>query len=492
MVKKRILIIIVAAVVLLGASGGIYLGLNPAAWQQLQARLGQDEPVAETISASGFIEAEEIDIAPEIGGRIAELAVAEGDQVEPAQVLVRLDDTLIQAQLEVARAGLEVAQARLAQVRAGARPEQIRRAEAGVAQAEAARDGAYQAWQDVLAIIDNPQELNAQIVQAEAQLAEAEASLQQAVALKDAAEIGYNAFESAMADYPPGSRHPFEVISGSVDDVVGQLPPELVEQFPELTPGTYSYDDWELTVNESTMTLYQWVTITYPDDFHSVPNLYWQAWIGVNTAGAAYDGARQALSLLYEMRHNPQQLQTQADAAEAQYYAAEAALALTNAHLEALQSGATDQEITAVEAQVQQAQAELESIEVLLEKLTLTTPVSGQVMEVIGHAGELATPGIPLVTVADLETVRLTVYVPENQLGHVQIGQQVQVQVDSFPGQIFVGHVATIANEAEFIPRNIQTEEERVNMVFAVKVVIPNPDHLLKPGMPADATIVNQ
>jgi hypothetical protein len=68
----------------------------------------------------------------------------------------------------------------------------------------------------------------------------------------------------------------------------------------------------------------------------------------------------------------------------------------------------------------------------------------------------------------------------------------VEVEVDSFPGEIFQGTVVAIASEAEFTPRNVQTEEERVNMVFAVDVRIPNPDHKLKPGVPADATIITE
>jgi multidrug efflux pump subunit AcrA (membrane-fusion protein) len=82
--------------------------------------------------------------------------------------------------------------------------------------------------------------------------------------------------------------------------------------------------------------------------------------------------------------------------------------------------------------------------------------------------------------------------VPEDQLGKVNIGQDVEVQVDSFPDQIFRGTLVVIASEAEFTPRNVQTEEERVNMVFAVDVTIPNPDHKLKPGVPADATIITE
>jgi multidrug resistance efflux pump len=165
---------------------------------------------------------------------------------------------------------------------------------------------------------------------------------------------------------------------------------------------------------------------------------------------------------------------------------------MAQAQLDGLRAGASDEEIAAVEAQVQQAQARLDSAQVLLDKLTLLAPVGGRVLEVSIQVGELAAPGAPLATLADLDEVELTVYVPEFRLGQVQMGQDVEVRVDSFPDQVFAGRVATIASEAEFTPRNVQTDEERVNIVFAVKVVIPNPNHALKPGMPADAVIITQ
>jgi HlyD family secretion protein len=89
----------------------------------------------------------------------------------------------------------------------------------------------------------------------------------------------------------------------------------------------------------------------------------------------------------------------------------------------------------------------------------------------------------------ELDTVTLTVYVAESDIGLVRLGQSVVVAVDSFPDQLFEGQVVQIATEAEFTPKNVQTAEERVNMVFGVKVEIPNADGSLKPGMPADAVI---
>ena len=98
----------------------------------------------------------------------------------------------------------------------------------------------------------------------------------------------------------------------------------------------------------------------------------------------------------------------------------------------------------------------------------------------------MAAPGAPLYTLADLDEVTLTVYVPEAELDQVSLGQMVEVTVDAYK-EVFNGQVSHIASEAEFTPKNVQTQEERVHMVFAVKVRLENADHQLKPGMPADA-----
>lgn len=417
---------------------GVVVALSPGLRERALALVGAPRPTSGEITASGFIEAEEVAIAAEVGGRIAEVLVAEGDMVEAGQVLIRLDDRIAQAQVALAQAGGEVARAQLARARAGARPEEIRRARALLAQAEAARDGAYQAWQDARAMLANPQDLNARIAQAEAQVNATRAALNQAVALKDMAEMAYYQYQAAMREW--------------------ESIPEPYR--PPLSP-----------------------------QVHEVIYAYWKAWAGVNSAGAGYDGAREALDLLHRIRQNPQSLRAQVDAAEAQYRAAEAAVAQAQAVLDGLEAGATPEEIAALEAQVRQAEAQLESARTVLAKLTLTAPIGGQVMEVVGHAGELAAPGVTLITLADLEQVTLTIYVPENRLGQVQVGQSVEVRVDAFPDRVFIGRVASIATEAEFTPRNIQTADERANMVFAVKVVIPNPDRALKPGMPADAVL---
>jgi len=449
MKRKRVALIVVAVVVVFLVAGGIVLAVSPGARRQVSEQLSAGDGEDGDLMASGFIEAEEIAVAPELGGRVIELLVEEGDEVEAEQLLARLDGALLEAQIEAAQAALDLARAGLAQARAGARPEQIRQAEADLARAEAAYDGAYQAWQDLIAMRDNPQELNAQIALAQAKVAAAEAGLAQATKLKDAAEIAYENYWDA--------KDAMAAAEEKIKDIPEPLRPEL--------PGVQL-------------------------DFHLIPSAYWKSWVGVNTAQAGLDGARAALSDLYTMKNEPQELSAQVDAAEAQVRSAEAVVHMAQARLDGLRAGATAEEISAAEAQVEQARAALDKLRVLQDKLTIAAPVGGLVLERSIHRGELAAPGATLLTLGDLDEVTLTVYVPEDRLGYVQIGQEVEVRVDSFPERPFMGTVVAIAQEAEFTPRNVQTQEERVNMVFAVDVEIANPDHVLKPGLPADAVII--
>ena len=145
--------------------------------------------------------------------------------------------------------------------------------------------------------------------------------------------------------------------------------------------------------------------------------------------------------------------------------------------------------IAVASAQVKQAQAALAVLRVQAANLTITSPTDGIVAQRVAHVGELATPGGALLTITQLDPVQLTIYVPETRLGQIKLGDQIGVQVDSFPNKVFTGKVIFIAPQAEFTPRNVQTKDERVNTVFAVKLQLANPDSALKPGMPADATL---
>ncbi|NIU63286.1 MAG: HlyD family efflux transporter periplasmic adaptor subunit [Pseudomonas stutzeri] len=209
----------------------------------------------------------------------------------------------------------------------------------------------------------------------------------------------------------------------------------------------------------------------------------------VQAAEAALKGAQVQLEHLLSMKEKPLVLNAQVNAAWAEYQAAQAAVEMAQAGLEALEAGPTEEEVAVAQAEVAKAEAALGVLEVQLEKLTLRSPTGGLVTGRMVQVGEMAVPGANLLTVADLDEVTLTVYIPEDEIGRVKVGQTVEVSVDSFPGKVFEGRVSYIASEAEFTPKNVQTKKERVNMVFAVKVKVPNPEHELKPGVPADAVI---
>jgi multidrug resistance efflux pump len=209
----------------------------------------------------------------------------------------------------------------------------------------------------------------------------------------------------------------------------------------------------------------------------------------VTQAEAELDGAQRYLNALWSIRSNPLALEAELHGAEMAHSMAEANVATARAALDELEAGPTQEEVAMAEAQVRQAEAAVRLVDAQIAQLTLIAPMDGIVTSRSRQAGETASVGAPLVTVANLDDVTLVIYIPENRVGQVQLGQRVEVQVDSFPGRVFLGEVANIAGEAEFTPRNVQTQEERVNLVFAVKVRLPNPEQELKPGMPADATI---
>lgn len=149
----------------------------------------------------------------------------------------------------------------------------------------------------------------------------------------------------------------------------------------------------------------------------------------------------------------------------------------------------TADSIAVAQAQVKQAQDALAVLQVQASKLTITSPTNGVVAQRMVNLGELASPGSPLLMITQLDPVKLTIYVPETRLGEIKLGDEIGVQVDSFPERVFKGRVVYISSQAEFTPRNVQTKEQRVNTVFAVKLQIANADGALKPGMPADASL---
>ena len=135
---------------------------------------------------------------------------------------------------------------------------------------------------------------------------------------------------------------------------------------------------------------------------------------------------------------------------------------------------------------VQLAQANLNLLDDEIKKMTVTSLVNGMVMTRNAEPGSVVNAGAVLLTVGRLDELSITVYVPEDRIGEVILGQTANVSVDSFPGVVYKGVVSYISDQAEFTPRNVETVSGRKNTVFAVKLSLSDTSGKLKPGMPAD------
>jgi HlyD family secretion protein len=137
----------------------------------------------------------------------------------------------------------------------------------------------------------------------------------------------------------------------------------------------------------------------------------------------------------------------------------------------------------------EEVQARIETLNVQLEKTHLTSPITGLILERNVEAGEVVSPGMVLMTIGDLQRPWVRVYIGEPDIGRVRIGQEVMVVTDAYPKKEFPGTLRYISNEAEFTPKNVQTRQERVKLVYEAKIYLTNEEGILKPGMPADVSL---
>jgi multidrug efflux pump subunit AcrA (membrane-fusion protein) len=444
----------------IGGGYGYYSSQNPAVLTQLQVQLGllSQAEVSGELLVSGYIEADETNVAAETKGRITQISADEGDFVQAGQVLVVLDTALLDAEMQQAEARIATARANLAKVKAGVRAEEIAKAAAAVAVAEAGAAAAYTRWQDAITLRDNPQELDRQIEAARTALALAELNIAYARPLKDAGETVWELRKQQWGYTQDAQRfcgtHPLtgEKICQTVNF------PEGVKQDAGVA---WNYAGAEM----------------------------WAAWVDLNSSVSERDDAETALNDLLRLRNDPQEANIKVAQAEAVYNTALAEVDMAQAQLEILKAGPRAEQVAVAQAQAKQAEARLAALHIQHDKHILVAPLSGWTVARPAQEGEMAGPGVPLLTLADLTDLTLTVYVPEPAIGLVSPGQKVKVFVDAFPGEPFIGQVTYLSDEAQFTPKNVQTRAERANTVFAVKIKLENEDQRLKPGMPADAIL---
>ena len=148
-----------------------------------------------------------------------------------------------------------------------------------------------------------------------------------------------------------------------------------------------------------------------------------------------------------------------------------------------------ERDLAVARANIESAARTLELARIVLGYTTLRAPFAGVILVRQAELGEVMQPGAPVVTLADLDHVWLRAYISETDLARVRWGQAATITTDSYPGRTFQGRISFIASDAEFTPKSVETHKERVTLVYRIKIDLANPDHLLKPGMPADALI---
>ena len=385
--------------------------------QQTQAAAG--------LKGSGTIEAQQINIGPEVSGRVVQVSADEGQKVTAGQVLLRLDGTLLDAQRAQAEAAVKTARAQRDQLVARARPEQLAAAQATISSTQASLSGAQADLRRLLSGATHDQ-----VAAAQAQL---EAAQAQAKIVQDS----YNAISDAR----------------SMAQDLRKNPPTL--------PNGKQVHIGSLGLAEA------------EDRMH----------VQLEAANAQVAAAQASLNKLLSGATS-----LEIRSAQARVAAAQGQLQAAQAQYDLLATGPSREQIAAADAAVAQAEETLRTFDVQADRLVVRAPQDGVVLVRNVEAGEVVGPGATLLVLGQLDTLQLTVYLPEDSYGKVKLGQAAQVAVDSYAGVTFSASVVRIADQAEFTPRNVQTVEGRRTTVYAIKLDVPNPDGKLKPGMPADVT----
>jgi HlyD family secretion protein len=386
--KKRLPILILVAAVGIG----LYL------W-----RTGYFAGPRNEIQVSGNLELTLVDLSFKIAGRMTELNVREGDWVKKGQVIARLDPVQLR--------------------------EQRARDQALVASAQSN----YQ--QLTTSIAYQKATLESDIAAHRAELNQAQAKLDQLLA-------GSRAQEIQQAD-------------ASVTDAKAQV--------------DLARSDWERA------------QMLYKNEDISTSQ-FDQARAKFNSATAVLQQAEQRAAMVKEGPRKEEIAGGRAEVARAQ-------AAVANAEANRIELQRKEQELGARQAEIERSKAQAAMSQAQLDDTVILAPIDGVVLVKSAEAGEVLAAGTTIVSIGDLDHPWLRAYVGETDLGRVKLGTKVKLSTDSYPGKTYEGTVSFISSEAEFTPKQIQTKEERVKLVYRIKVDVDNTHHELKNNMPVDAEI---
>ena len=406
------------------------------------------------LTASGTFSALETNISSEISGKVTEINVREGDEVEVGQALFKIDDEVIQAQYDQASAAVNAAEAAV---------------ETAVNQAASA-DAQYQlALQAALMQeLPNREALWATETPENYQPAWYFNKTELVAAAQTGVENAEDALATALADLAKEQSNASSKDFTAAENRLAVAQSELTVAINTLNMVNTGDDDELKATAEKNKTAAQAEFDSALAEYQrflttSAADAIIQARSRVAVAQANLDNAR---SSLLSLQTGDQSLQVIAAKAAA----------------EAAASG-----VKQAEAAVEQAKQGLALAQLQLDRATVKAPISGVVVTRNLEIGDLVVAGGTVMRIAQLDTLNLVVYLPEDQYGKVSLGDSVNITVDSFSNRAFSGEIIHIADEAEYTPKNVQTESGRKATVYAVKIEVANADHKLKSGMPADA-----
>jgi len=456
--NRRVLIPI-AVIILLIIAGAWYL-------------ISQNQKAAEPgpLSGSGTVEAVEVTVSAEVSGRVTEVLVEEGQSVQAGDVLFRLDDTLLAAQrvqaqaaLDAAQAGLDVARTALPLAQASVDSAQVQydlellTARSQVQPLREAEWGLYPPTEFAMPVWYFTKEEEIAAAQAELDAAALDLEAEQAdfdAVIEDVTNADLAGAEETLAEAQAAFLVAQAVLARAQRQSDAELRDIAQNEFDQakadLDAAQADYDD-----------------LLSDEDAADVL----EARARLAVAKERYETALDNYNSLLTGEYSPR------------LRAAGAALIQAKANVTQAEA-----KIAQAETAVAQAQAQLDLLDVQIGKLVVYAPVQAVVLARSIEAGEVLQAGAAALTLGRLDALTITVYLAEDRYGQVSLGQGAAVIVDSFPNHRFSAEIMRIADEAEFTPRNVQTDDGRRTTVFAIKLAVEDPEGLLKPGMPADVT----
>jgi HlyD family secretion protein len=214
-----------------------------------------------------------------------------------------------------------------------------------------------------------------------------------------------------------------------------------------------------------------------------------QALAAVEAADSDFTTAQREFNRIRALYEAHVASQSEFDRTKAAFAGAQAIRDRAHAQLAMLKEGSRTEEVEEGRARLREGEKALELAELNLSRCQLFAPIAGRVLSKNREVGEMAPAGASVITLGDLTRPWLNLYVGERDLGKVALGMKAYVTVDSFPSQPFSGKVTFVSEKAEFTPKNIQTQDERVKLVYRIKIELENRNQALKAGMPADALL---